>query len=109
MPGNGGQSYLPPIRRSRSVFSTTTRTESHRPSTRTTALLGSQPVSTHRYYIWRAGPEYDPYDLSTLRSFVQTGSVSLTELAWREGLPAWIPLEKVPKFQTPSTSPSGGT
>src|SRR5437868_1833542 len=49
-------------------------------------------------YITRNGERIGPMSLDQARAMVQNGTAALTDLAWYEGLPSWIPLSQVPGF-----------
>ncbi len=44
-------------------------------------------------YILREGKEIGPFSNGTTQTLLSQGSVFLTDLAWRPGMPEWIPLE----------------
>lgn len=49
-------------------------------------------------YITRNGERYGPYSLTEAQEQVRSGSLALSDLAWQEGLPHWIPLNQIPGF-----------
>jgi len=49
-------------------------------------------------YITRNGQRYGPYSLTEAQEHVRSGSLAMSDLAWQEGLPNWIPLNQVPGF-----------
>jgi len=48
-----------------------------------------------KYYISRAGQQYGPYSLEDLRNMQAQHQVDVNDLAWAEGMPAWMPLSQV--------------
>ena len=49
-------------------------------------------------YISRNGERYGPYSLAEVQEQVRSGSVAMSDLAWQEGLPNWIPLNQIHGF-----------
>lgn len=55
-------------------------------------------------HIARDGQRLGPFPLEDVNRQVATGSVALTDLAWYEGIPQWIPLSQVPGVIAPGTN-----
>src|SRR5271155_3238424 len=49
-------------------------------------------------YITRSGQRYGPYSLAEAQEHVRSGKLVMSDLAWQEGLPNWIPLNQIPGF-----------
>src|ERR1700685_1934498 len=49
-------------------------------------------------YITRNGERYGPYSLAEAQEHVRSGNLAMTDLAWHEGLPHWIPLNQIQGF-----------
>jgi uncharacterized RDD family membrane protein YckC/Tfp pilus assembly major pilin PilA len=47
-------------------------------------------------HINRDGQNFGPYSLDEVRQYVASGNIVLTDLAWYEGAPGWVPLGQVP-------------
>ncbi|MEI6713490.1 MAG: RDD family protein [Verrucomicrobiota bacterium] len=61
-----------------------------------------------KIYITRNGDQYGPYSIQDANAHIVSGSVTLDDLAWHEGLAGWIPLKTVPGIiqPTPATPPA---
>src|ERR1043166_7810628 len=46
-------------------------------------------------YVARAGQQTGPFSLEEVRSMLDSGRIALTDLAWKEGLESWQPLDRV--------------
>lgn len=46
-------------------------------------------------YIVKAGQETGPFSKEQLQSMLKAGMIALNDLAWRNGLPTWIPLHQI--------------
>lgn len=57
------------------------------------------------WYYAKDGKQEGPVELSALQEMVQSGQVSLTDLAWKEGMPEWTEVGKIPEL-SPSTAVS---
>jgi len=51
------------------------------------------------------GVKQGPFSLEQVKQLLQSGQVSLTDLAWSEGMPAWKPLSSFPELQALSNVP----
>jgi TM2 domain-containing membrane protein YozV len=51
------------------------------------------------------GSQHGPHSQSELASFVAAGTISPMAMAWRQGLPQWIPLSSI--VQMPGYAPTG--
>ncbi|MCE0522907.1 MAG: site-2 protease family protein [Methylacidiphilales bacterium] len=49
-------------------------------------------------YVTRNGQRYGPYSLAETQEHVRSGSLALSDLAWHDGLPNWIPLNQIQGF-----------
>jgi len=48
-----------------------------------------------QHFIARDGKQYGPYSLEQLRQLAKNGKLANGDLAWREGMTAWAPVEHV--------------
>lgn len=63
-----------------------------------------------KLYIFKDGSPSGPFGTDVLCQEIQTGRLSLSSLAWHEGLPAWTELHNIPELLTAvMPSPPGGT
>jgi len=46
-------------------------------------------------YISRNGQQSGPYSLTEAQEQVRMGTIAITDLAWHEGLPGWVPLHQI--------------
>lgn len=46
-------------------------------------------------YVIKAGQETGPFSKEQLQSMLKAGMIALNDLAWRNGLPTWIPLHQI--------------
>ena len=58
------------------------------------------------YFVHHEGQQLGPFTDSQLRDQLATGKVSPTDLAWREGLPSWVPAGTILPPQLPSSVPT---
>jgi hypothetical protein len=49
-----------------------------------------------RYYVARNGQQFGPYTMEELQRYLGEGRLSLTDLAWTEGMQAWVALAQLP-------------
>ncbi len=47
-------------------------------------------------HIYRKGERYGPYNQEDINTHLKNGALLLTDLAWHEGLPDWVPLSQIP-------------
>ena len=47
-------------------------------------------------HICHAGQQSGPHTLDEVRNKLQTGALLLTDMAWHEGVPQWIPVSQLP-------------
>jgi hypothetical protein len=69
-------------------------------------------VDAMKYLIHRGGQQYGPYSVEELKQFVASGNVLPSDMAWAEGMPAWMPVSQIlggapapapaPGYQAPS-------
>jgi hypothetical protein len=59
-------------------------------------------------YLTKNGTQAGPYTFEQVQAFILDGHVRDTDLAWSEGMPAWVPLREIPGFVVPKpTRPIG--
>jgi GYF domain 2 len=59
-------------------------------------------------YLTKNGTQAGPYTFEQVQEFIRDGHVRDTDLAWSEGMPAWVPLRDIPGFVVPKpTRPIG--
>jgi hypothetical protein len=58
-----------------------------------------------QYLINRDGRQFGPYPLEDLRRYLIQGSVLLTDLAWTQGMPTWVPVSQILGIPAPSAAP----
>jgi hypothetical protein len=58
-------------------------------------------------FILRSGEQTGPFSAQTVETLLSQGAVRASDMAWRKGLPAWLPLSEVlnPGSQKPSEPP----
>jgi hypothetical protein len=49
-------------------------------------------------HITKNGQQLGPYSMAEVQNLLRSGTVAVTDLAWQEGLPNWIPLYQIPGF-----------
>ena len=59
-----------------------------------------------QYLINRDGRQFGPYSLEDLRRYLIQGSVLLTDLAWTQGMPTWVPVSQILGIPAPSAAPA---
>ncbi|MEN6603036.1 MAG: GYF domain-containing protein [Bryobacteraceae bacterium] len=62
-----------------------------------------------KYLIHRGGQQYGPYSVEELKQFVASGNVLPSDMAWAEGMPAWVPVSQIlggAPAQAPAPAPS---
>lgn len=57
--------------------------------------------------VYHQGVQLGPFTEAELRAAVSAGTVALTDVAWREGMPQWIPLSHLlyPQLAPPAVPP----
>ncbi len=55
-------------------------------------------------FVHHGGQQQGPYPPEQIRALLETGAIQLTDLAWYEGAPNWLPLGSVPGFGNPSSA-----
>jgi len=58
-------------------------------------------------YITQGGKQLGPYTVDQVKAMLGTGAATLTDFAWYEGLPNWVPLAQVPGMTVIGASPEG--
>ena len=55
--------------------------------------------------LWVAinGQQTGPCDMATVRTYIQQGTVTRESLAWKQGLPAWVPRHRSRRSRRSST------
>ncbi len=53
------------------------------------------PVPQVQYYVVIAGAQQGPFDLATLQTMIQQGTVNENTLVWKAGMPQWAPLSSL--------------
>lgn len=48
-----------------------------------------------KYLIHRGGQQYGPYSVDELRQFVASGNILSSDMAWAQGMPAWVPVSQI--------------
>src|SRR5450756_95489 len=48
-----------------------------------------------KYLIHRGGQQYGPYSVEELRQFVASGNILSSDMAWAQGMPAWVPVSQI--------------
>ena len=56
-------------------------------------------------HVARDGHRMGPFSLEEVNRQLAAGSLSLSDLAWYEGIPNWVPLSEVPGVGTASSVP----
>ena len=56
-------------------------------------------------YIAKSGQQTGPFSEAQVESMLKSGTISLTDLAWHDGLSAWIPLHQVLNVSPPVPQP----
>ena len=59
------------------------------------------------FFIIRQGQQAGPYSEDTLRSLLTNGTLRMSDMGWRRGLPAWLPISEVlsPGSERPTEPP----
>jgi len=52
-------------------------------------------VDAMKYLIHRGGQQYGPYSVEELKQFVASGNVLPSDMAWAEGMPAWVQVSQI--------------
>jgi hypothetical protein len=77
--------------------STPTMTATHNPTHSVTAVPNPPVVSSpDMIHITRGGQKYGPYSSEQTRAMLASGQLSVSDQAWYEGAPGWMPLNQVP-------------
>ena len=63
------------------------------------------PASPVSYLLFVDGKNYGPYSVPQLQQWIGSGQISPTTPAWRDGMPTWQPLNTLPEFGLPPTTP----
>jgi hypothetical protein len=48
-----------------------------------------------KYLIHRGGQQYGPYSVEELRQFVASGNILSSDMAWAQGMPAWVSVSQI--------------
>src|SRR5882762_2416773 len=57
------------------------------------------------YWVAPGGQQQGPFSLADVRRMIAEGRVSMSDLAWAEGLPNWAPLSQVIPAEAPAYAP----
>ena len=57
-------------------------------------------------HLERSGQRYGPYSVEEINTYLKSGQVLISDIAWYDGAPDWIPLAEVPGVQVSETSPA---
>lgn len=63
------------------------------------------PVPQAQYYVVVAGAQQGPFDIATIQTMMQQGTVTGTTLVWKAGMPQWAALSTLPEFSVQPTPP----
>jgi len=58
------------------------------------------------YWVAPGGQQQGPFSLADVRRMIAEGRVSMSDLAWAEGLPNWAPLSQVIPAEAPAYAPA---
>ena len=56
--------------------------------------------------VHRDGAQFGPYEEEEVRQFIYAGNFRDSDLAWREGMPAWLPLATLLAPAAPAAAPA---
>lgn len=63
------------------------------------APAGPPPIpQSVTYYLAVNGQQQGPFDMQTVASLLQNGSITPATLVWKAGMPQWAPINTVPDF-----------
>lgn len=54
-----------------------------------------QETRMSEYHVSRNGKQFGPYGEDALKQYIADGTVALTDLYWREGMPEWRPVSEL--------------
>ena len=59
-------------------------------------------------HLERSGQQFGPYSIEEVHTYLSSGQVVPTDMAWYDGAPGWMPLTQVPGVQVggPPSAPS---
>lgn len=66
------------------------------------AVGAQEMVAEPRYFVARDGVQTGPFDLAYLQGLRRAPAGTL---AWREGMPAWVPLQRMLERESPAVDP----
>jgi len=66
--------------------------ENHR---RTDSSVAAQANTNMNYWIARGTQKHGPYSLEDVRGMLGAGSIAPGDLAWKDGMPQWLPVGQV--------------
>lgn len=61
-------------------------------------MLRLLPAAMTHWFYGENGLQFGPVDDAGIRQLIASGRVTPATLIWREGMPAWLPLAKVPEL-----------
>src|SRR5690606_30704425 len=56
--------------------------------------------------VHRDGAQFGPYEEEEVRQFIYAGNFRDSDLAWREGMPKWVPLASLLPAAAPAAAPA---
>ncbi|MDP7010889.1 MAG: DUF4339 domain-containing protein [Verrucomicrobiota bacterium] len=57
-------------------------------------------------HLERSGQRYGPYSIEEINTYLKSGQVLISDIAWYEGAPDWMPLTEVPGVQVGEPTPA---
>jgi hypothetical protein len=61
-------------------------------------MLRPLPAAMTHWFYGENGLQFGPVDDAGIRQLIASGRVTPATLVWREGMPSWLPLAKVPEL-----------
>ena len=74
-------------------------------STLNTQPQVAPPLPQTQYHLATNGTEQGVYDIPTIQSMLSQGSINVTSLVWKPGMPQWLPISQVPELFTETPPP----
>lgn len=63
------------------------------------------PVPQAQYYVVVSGAQQGPFDVATIQSMMQQGTINGNTLVWKAGMPQWAALSTLPELSAQPTPP----
>ena len=57
-------------------------------------------------HLERSGQQFGPYSIEEINTYLGSGQVLSTDMAWYDGAPGWVPLSQVPGVQVGGSPPA---